>query len=284
MNATRTLLLTSAILLALAGCARREDDSGDEAPITPATGDTAPAAVGTTATSGAAGDSTDEYVQGPQIVAPIQVEVVLTPAAKAELSAKSEGVVVEAMYGGDPNTQGAARVNEFGLVELGKVQKELPAAGGKVGFDKDAINASRLSLVLGQPQVMINVRSARKTVPKNLLSCELYWDSVESASETPIQIPCRLLSEPAPVRPPPPPLPPAPKQPPVASPQPQPATAPQPSTVPQASTSRDASGRRSINDDSRRLLPGNGPVSASGLGGVQPDAPVTGDAPPDPDN
>ena len=198
MHIIRNALLTATILLSAAGCARREEEPlGEESPA-PAAGSEAPASTAATQTAPAA---TSDFVQGPKIVAPIQVEVVLTPAARTELSAKSETIIVEAVYGGDPTPAAAAQVNEFGLVPLGKTEQPLPAAGGKAGFSEEEIDRKRLELIVGQPQVMFNVRSARKAVPKNLLSCELYWNSVQAASASPIQIPCRLLSEPPPPRP-----------------------------------------------------------------------------------
>ena len=197
MHIIRNALLTATIMLSAAGCARREEEPlGEESPV-PASGSEAPASTATTQTAPAAAS---DFAQGPKIVAPIQVEVVLTPAARAELSAKSETIIVEAVYGGDPAPAAAAQVNEFGLVPLGKTEKPLPAAGGKAGFSEEEIDRKRLELIVGQPQVMFNVRSARKAVPKNLLACELYWNSVQAASSQPIQIPCRLLSEPPPPR------------------------------------------------------------------------------------
>ena len=196
-DAIRNLLLAASVLFVLAACARREEEPLEgEPPPSAVAGDDAPAASAAETHAPVASD----FVQGPKVVAPIQVEVVLTPAAKAELTAKSESIVIEALYGGDPTPAAASQVNEFGLVQLGKTQQTLPPTGGTAGFSEDEINRQRLDLIVGQPQVMFNVRSARNAVPKNLLACELYWNSVKVASSGPIQIPCRLLSEPPPPR------------------------------------------------------------------------------------
>ena len=183
MNTLGRTLLGIAFLLAIMGCARREDESEGGLPLATATApqETAP--------------SEAVAPQAAKVVAPIKVEVVLSPAAQADLLAKSEGVVLEAVYGGDPTAEASSQANEFGLIELGKTVHQLSPSGGEANLSDDALDRNRLSLVVGQPQVMINVRSALKASPNNLLSCDLYWDSVQAASERPIRIPCKLLSE-----------------------------------------------------------------------------------------
>lgn len=182
MSDIRNTLLAASILLVLGGCARREDESAEASA----------AASGEAAASAPAAAS---VAQAPKMVAPIQVEIALSPAAQTELTSRNEGIVVEAVYGGDPTAESSGQANEFGLIELGKTEQQLPPAGGVANFDESAINRDRLSLVIGQPQVMINVRSARKAAPNNLLACDLYWDSVKAASSAPVRIPCSLLSE-----------------------------------------------------------------------------------------
>lgn len=170
-----TILLLAAVA---SGCGRREeadDSNADQA--APAAAEPAPSPV-----------------TAPKVVAPISVKVSLSPNAKAELAKSGETVEIEAIYVGDPTPESSSQSNEMGVIELGK--KIEPANEHESAtFDDSIIDTSRLSLVVGQPQVMINVRSAKKKLPSNILACPFYWESVAVASAGTVEIACMLLSE-----------------------------------------------------------------------------------------
>lgn len=170
------------LLMIVCGCARREDHS--EEPV---------------ASNEAAAESTtisqkDVPLNAPPVVAPVTVNVSLSPKAEAQLASTGETIVVEAVYAGDPAPGVSVETNEFGLVDMGKAQKELKA-GGVVKFEEDVIAKAMLPKVTGQPQIMLNVRSGKKVSPTNILACAFYWDSVKVASAKTVDIPCKLLSE-----------------------------------------------------------------------------------------
>ena len=178
----RYVPITAAMLLVLvSGCARQESE--EEAVVAPPVTATAPVA------------AEEDYSHlPPPVVAPVKLEVTLSPKAQAELSKLSEGIVVEAVYAGDPVPAASTQTNEFGLLDLGKATKELKGAG-TVTLAEDVIDRSKLDLIIGQPQIMLNVRSAKKATPNNILACQFYWESVATASKQTVQIPCSLLSE-----------------------------------------------------------------------------------------
>lgn len=169
-------ITATVLLLLVAACARRESDQEPTPP---------PAA--TTAEK-------ENFQLPPPVVAPVKLEVILSPKAQAELAKLSEGIVVEAIYGGDPTPAASSQTNEFGLIDLGKAVKELRSAD-TVTFAEDVIDRNKLDLIVGQPQIMLNVRSAKKATHDNILACKFYWESVATASKQIIQIPCTLLSE-----------------------------------------------------------------------------------------
>lgn len=183
--------LSSCLLacLVISGCARREDDGTADV-------DALPAPATQADQQNTAATNEPDAVQPPleKVVAGVQVRVSLSPAAQAEMSRRGETIVVEATYAGDPTAESSSQTNEFGLVELGQDTRELDAAG-TISFDESLIDRSRLPLISGHPQIMLNVRSGRKAGAGNLLACDLYWDSVAAASAAPVEIPCRLLSE-----------------------------------------------------------------------------------------
>ncbi|WP_144811219.1 hypothetical protein [Aerolutibacter ruishenii] len=168
------------LLILVSGCARQESEE-----------DVVPPPATTTATA----PVEEDYSHlPPPVVAPVKLEVTLSPKAQAELSKLSEGIVVEAVYAGDPVPAASTQTNEFGLLDLGKATKELKGPG-TVTLAEDVIDRSKLDLIVGQPQIMLNVRSARKATPNNILACKFYWESVATASKQTVQIPCTLLSE-----------------------------------------------------------------------------------------
>jgi len=175
---TVPLLLTIALAT---GCARREEAAEDSATTEPVPNETA-------------ADRSVAEAPAPKIVAGVDVEIALSPAAEAELKKRSETIVVEATYAGDPTAESSTQTDEFGLVQLGSESREL-SSPGKLRFDEGIIDKSRLSMISGQPQLLINVRSGKKSVQNNLLACPLFWNSVAAASRSVVRIDCQLLSE-----------------------------------------------------------------------------------------
>ena len=176
-------LQLAVMLIVLSGCARREDHSEDPAPSNKP-------ADATLATS----PPKDVPLNAPPVVAPVTVNISLSPKAEAQLASTGETIVVEAVYAGDPAPSATVETNEFGLVDMGKTRKEIKASG-IVKFEEDVIDKAMLPKVTGQPQIMLNVHSGKKASPANILSCTFYWDSVKVASAKTVEIPCKLLTE-----------------------------------------------------------------------------------------
>lgn len=185
------LLITPiALMLALSACKRQ----GEEASL----GDSAePQATETSTASQAPVELSDEQLQKtlpPPEITPVTVKVTLSPKASAELQRTKEAVLVDVVYGGDPTQKASSQANDLGLIELGRVKKELPGAA-EITLTEDVIDKNRLKLTVGQPQIMINVLSAKKTSSNNILSCAFYWETLKVAGQAPVVIPCKLLSE-----------------------------------------------------------------------------------------
>ncbi|KAF1686630.1 hypothetical protein B1992_06890 [Pseudoxanthomonas broegbernensis] len=173
---TKTLALCLLLGLVASGCARREadDDAIAEETGIPAAQEQAPAP--------------------PKEVAALKVEVTLSPAAEQKLKASGESVRVEVVYGGDPAPEATLTPNELGMIELGKKVFELDGSG-VVEVPESAVDRSRLDQIVGQPQVMVNTTSGRKSTPENLLACAFYWDTLGTAGHDGIAVPCKLLTE-----------------------------------------------------------------------------------------
>ncbi|WP_374013058.1 hypothetical protein [Pseudoxanthomonas koreensis] len=175
MNA-RTATLCLMLALVATGCARREaeDDDTQELAAAAATQEQAPAP--------------------PQEVVALKVNVTLSPTAEQSLKSSGETVRVEVIYGGDPAPGATLAPNELGMIELGKKVFELDGSGA-VELPESAVDRSRLDQIIGQPQVMVNTTSGRKSTPNNLLACDFYWDTLNTAGRDGVNVQCKLLSE-----------------------------------------------------------------------------------------
>lgn len=127
-------------------------------------------------------------------ITPVDISVTLSPAAKAAFASNGETIQLEVIYGGDPTQEGQSRINELGVVELGRVRREVKD-GETVTLSEDVLDKQLLDLTIGQPQVMVNVTSGRKTSADNLLACDFYWETLSVAGTSGVNIPCKLLSE-----------------------------------------------------------------------------------------
>lgn len=181
MTVKSPFVLILAIAVA-AGCARRESDDTASDASQPSSSD-APA------------EPQISGADAPKVVAPITVALALTPEARAALAGGSGSLSIEAVYVGDPTPEASAQANEFGVIELGRVQSALASPDDTVGFEASAVDTGRLDLVVGQPQIMLNVRSPGPGSTRNLLACDFYWESVKTASEGVVTIPCRPMGE-----------------------------------------------------------------------------------------
>jgi hypothetical protein len=119
------------------------------------------------------------------------VDVSLSPKAAAELSARKEAIIVSAMYEG--NAIAAKQKYEVdGPLGLGDEQVIIPAAGGRAVITGGKVIVKRIGWVK-RFDVLINVYSARRSDPNNLLDCGIFEDSVKKAQEKPIPISCKLI-------------------------------------------------------------------------------------------
>lgn len=169
--------------LIVAGCARQETPDEDVAPVvieTPTTGPVAQTPVGTSIPAAT--------------IAAVNVRITLSALAKTRLEAAQEAISVTGTYAGDPKASATAQAGPSGMIDLGKNTQQL-AGEGSVVFEDDVIDKNRLALIDGEVQMTINVTSAKKSTPENLLACPFYWDTLANASKEPVQIHCTLATE-----------------------------------------------------------------------------------------
>lgn len=178
----KNLLAASLLaILTLAGCARREEPE----PQTP------PQAAAPVS------EAEVEKLVPKATIAPVNVQITLSPKAQTLLASKSEKVMVLATYAGDPRaTEQAQKMADpqSGMIKLGENKQTLDGAGSVV-FQDDVIDKTRLDSIVGEVQLTINVTSAKAAASENLLACPFYWKTLAEASKEHIQIACTTFAE-----------------------------------------------------------------------------------------
>ncbi len=119
------------------------------------------------------------------------INVALTPAAAAKLTALHEKVAVAAYYYGLPAP--GVQAGQDGEVDLGSENLQLMPQQSQAVFSGAVIGATDLKSIAGKPHVLINVFSARLANPDNILNCSIFDGEIATAQAKTPQITCDLL-------------------------------------------------------------------------------------------
>jgi len=123
-----------------------------------------------------------------------EVNLTLTPRAAEMLARTDEFVTVAAMYYGRPVASNSPGIDEHRMeIGLGRDDVEVPPQSASVKASGAGFDATYLSSVEGEPEVLVNVYSARKTHENNLLDCGIYQGPIAMAQRRPVDIACDLL-------------------------------------------------------------------------------------------
>jgi hypothetical protein len=140
-----------------------------------------------------------DYVAGAPGAYPFEVRVRLTPEAVRHLASINEQVTIAAMFGGSlkpgatPNTDGPDGIN------LGEDLVDIPPQADQVvKITGRSFEAARLGDIQGEPTVLINIFSARKAGPDNILDCGIFEGPISQAQAAQVDISCSLLNAPQP--------------------------------------------------------------------------------------
>jgi hypothetical protein len=124
------------------------------------------------------------------------VNVTLSPRAADRLARLGESIELSAYWYGEATKAAKKRADEMGQIYFGQEKRLLPGSGGTVVFDGASFDAKKLPWVVGGKAMMnLNVFTARKKHPDNLLTCDLFDDDMALAVAQPIAIHCKLIEE-----------------------------------------------------------------------------------------
>jgi hypothetical protein len=123
------------------------------------------------------------------------VDVSLSAKAARTLKARGEGIVVSAMYSGEPVPSKASKADEMGMIDLGAEDVTIAGANGRAVITGSKVIAAHVGWVKAVG-VLINVYTARKTTQDNLIDCGIFEDTVAKAQASqPIPIACKMIGE-----------------------------------------------------------------------------------------
>lgn len=122
------------------------------------------------------------------------LNLTLTTRAAEQLARTGERVIVNSMYYGLPTSDDAPGVDREGMeTRLGSNEIEVAPESAAVKVTGEGFDPTYLTSVKGDPEVLINVYSARKTHENNMLSCGIYQGPISMAQKKPVDINCDLI-------------------------------------------------------------------------------------------
>lgn len=124
-----------------------------------------------------------------------EVQVKMSKRAAQTLRRKKEGVLVSASYYGDPTAAAQRHANEVGQIDLGQEMVPLPGIEGKVRVTGKTVERQRLAWIDGPPKVNVNVFTARRSGPDNLIACDFIDGPVASVATGVTTVSCGLITE-----------------------------------------------------------------------------------------
>jgi len=133
--------------------------------------------------------------QDQPIIFAFDVRITLSDLAAERLRTTREGIVVSSYYTGEPLPSAENRANQIGTIDLGTENREVIGAEGLVRITGKKVDLRRLEWIKGSVLLNVNVYSARRTNPDNILSCDFFDGKLSSAvRKTPV-LHCTLIEE-----------------------------------------------------------------------------------------
>ena len=123
------------------------------------------------------------------------LHIQLSKQAARELGRRKEGVTVSASFSGDPKPAAKRHANEVGLIDLGRETFTLRGIDGPARVTGATVDRTKMGWIAGPPMVNVNVFTARRTSPNNLITCDIIDGPVPRVSTGKTTLFCGLISE-----------------------------------------------------------------------------------------
>lgn len=121
------------------------------------------------------------------------INVSLTPAAASELARTHEGIIAGASWEGEPNANGQKHPDETGRIAVGQEERTRDGAGQiLIAGNLDPLAQGRSTKNI---DVNVNVYSARRSNPDNILDCDVIDGPANQISGRTFPVLCSLITE-----------------------------------------------------------------------------------------
>jgi len=120
-----------------------------------------------------------------------RIDLSLSAKAASELARLHEGIVVAASYYGDPKPAFAKKI------DLGREEITVEGVAASVDVTGRTVEQGHVKwLADGKVMLNVNVYSARRGGPDNILDCDFFDDALTLAQQAPLKLNCKLIGEP----------------------------------------------------------------------------------------
>lgn len=124
------------------------------------------------------------------------IDLSFSTKALDHLTEIDEMVIVSASYYGDPSSKGQEFSDDVGKFDLGTEDVQLPVTPGIVLVTGDQVGEDDLQWIDGDPNVNVNVFTARLSDDHNLIACDFIDGSLDDVIRAmPVALHCALIEE-----------------------------------------------------------------------------------------
>jgi hypothetical protein len=125
------------------------------------------------------------------------LDISYSPRAAAEMARRREALTISAYYEGEPSRAGARHTNGEDGINLGDDTRTVPARSGPVAVTGRGFLPARLAWTrAGTIRVNVNLFSARRSGPDNILDCGVVEGPLARIAGRTHPVRCKLIGEP----------------------------------------------------------------------------------------
>jgi hypothetical protein len=133
--------------------------------------------------------------QSSSVPTSFDVQVFLSSRAAARLGSLSEGIVVDAAYSANPAPGAESHADQIGRIDLGNAKIEISGRPQVAHVAGPHITKTLLAETRGPVLLNVNLYSARRSGPDNILSCDFFDGNLADAVHKTLQLHCSLIDE-----------------------------------------------------------------------------------------
>jgi hypothetical protein len=127
--------------------------------------------------------------------ASFDIQISLSSKAASKLASLSEGIVVSATWSGNPRSGAERLANQAGQIDLGRQTIELSGRPQTAHITAPHPAQGLLGEIQGPVELNVNVYSARRSGPDNILNCDFYDGNQQDVLHKPLAVHCSLITE-----------------------------------------------------------------------------------------